>query len=171
MELYHDEYSTYYNYDSNEPDDSYYEDNATSTSNINGSSDDVIELSDSDDESGKKPKRTELNEKSKKVQNSSANSDKVDYIVVQPDNEVYDSTNDYDEDDFDETVEHTKQSRALRNVGISFMEDDEETNIQMYNRNGSVNLENYDGTYRCPLCPKEVVSKYNLKRHMMIHTG
>jgi hypothetical protein len=30
---------------------------------------------------------------------------------------------------------------------------------------------NQQSTYECPLCGKEVVSKYNLKRHMMIHTG
>lgn len=155
MDLYHDEYSVFYEYE----DACNGDDNKRNGQLVNGKksgdgTDDVIEVpSDSDGE------EDEMH---------------VQATVVNGKGEAAES--DFDED-FDE--DGLSEDPGIVDTSVqdldfpSFEDDDEDCDTQMTSQtsNNCETLENNDGTYRCPLCPKEVVSKYNLKRHMMIHTG
>lgn len=151
--LYQDEYSVFYEYE----EDCIDEDNKINGRVINGKkpggTDDVIDVpSDSDD--GEDGQGMVVNGKDEAVESE--------------------FDDDYDEDEFCEATVNKGldpvQSPAL---DLFSYDDDDDFDVQMVgqNSNNCETLENNDGTYRCPLCPKEVVSKYNLKRHMMIHTG
>uniref|UniRef100_A0A336MJ96 CSON001933 protein n=2 Tax=Culicoides sonorensis TaxID=179676 RepID=A0A336MJ96_CULSO len=144
MDLYHDEYSVFYHYDTvdtNKPVNGHQIDN------------DVIEVpSDSDNE--EVLNKTELNSH---------------------DNDQVESDFDEDFDEEDENNTQTFENDLSLDNGDTMNNDYEDYTVdldmQVMGVNSCETLENTDGTYRCPLCPKEVVSKYNLKRHMMIHTG
>ncbi|XP_063699881.1 zinc finger protein 677-like [Culicoides brevitarsis] len=126
MELYHDEYSVFYEYD---------------------------------DEDSKDRRNGQKTLENDEIPVSEVNDGEM------PVQETADSDFDEDYDDDEGNEEHFTNSCD---------DEDLDENSQMTGGHNSSNcetLENVDGTYRCPLCPKEVVSKYNLKRHMMIHTG
>lgn len=229
MDLYHDEYTTYYHYDpvyinwdAEFPPDS--EDEETDSTavlppppplhSLAKRSGEVIELFSSDDEDSvdedgeneetdhqSSAKRQRLcngdyvNEQTVLENDKHDDDENIDYengpLVIIEDNDNPDfiqqdqeQDQDYDEDDVAvledndlklieyvngyEITEYPDQN--VINYEISYeieATDDQEIGDEYQGET----LENETGTYRCPLCPKEVVSKYNLKRHMMIHTG
>lgn len=141
MDLYHDEYSVFYEYEE-AYDDDVKGDGGRLT---NGKKQDVIEVpSDSD-------------------------GDGIPEAVVKDEAIESEFDDDYDEDEFSEATNGVSHDTTM---DFPYDDDDDfEVQLTESNSNNCETLENNDGTYRCPLCPKEVVSKYNLKRHMMIHTG
>lgn len=141
MDLYHDEYSVFYEYEE-AYDDDVKGDGGRLT---NGKKQDVIEVpSDSD-------------------------GDGIPETVVKDEAIESEFDDDYDEDEFSEATNGVSHDTTM---DFPYDDDDDfEVQLTESNSNNCETLENNDGTYRCPLCPKEVVSKYNLKRHMMIHTG
>lgn len=212
MDLYHDEYSTYYHYDLPDinwdikypTDDEESTDNTsfpvgetnTATNDTNG----VIELPSSDEDEEKsyeQPKKKQRVIEKPVVQNLVQENEIViddddvdadvqnntDVIIELDDNEEMD----YDDDDDDEgiAVEAVEQDEIDDEYEAGYEAGyhqgrplNYELSYEIETADGSgeddykgENLENESGTYRCPMCPKEVVSKYNLKRHCMLHTG
>lgn len=189
MDLYHDEYSTYYHYNlpdidwnikypsDDEEKHNYFISPAsvskartTTTNFVEETLTEVIELAASDDEEedplaiGQASKRQKLyyetngygsNEENGLVIDEAEYYDEIEYETVgyEVQNGEYDYENDGQMLNYELTYEIETADGSC--------EDDYKGET----------LENKSGTYRCPMCPKEVVSKYNLKRHMMIHTG
>lgn len=151
MDLYHDEYSVFYEYENVCNGD----DGKGNGLLMNGKkSDDVIEVNSDSEGEG------EVHVQTTKVVNGKGN-------------EVIES--DFDEDYDEDGVSEENVNNGIVDSSVDFTtyddEEDFDTDTKGQNSSNCETLENNDGTYRCPLCPKEVVSKYNLKRHMMIHTG
>lgn len=124
MDLYHDEYSVFYEYETSNDD--------TKDEILDRIKTEVIEVaSDSEEESVKKVRKIEEND------------------------EFDEDFDDDDEANGSATVNGDENDCDLRIISDSVP---------------SETLENNDGTYRCPLCPKEVVSKYNLKVSLTFFT-
>lgn len=68
---------------------------------------------------------------------------------------------DYDEDDVDEAG----------NVILIESEDDGSGESGSLRASGSLHADADRKMYECDICFRKVASSYNLKRHMMIHTG